>query len=126
MNLSEPNLQGEAPSSITEQQEHINENTTDINTQEPLYLRVANMGAGKSFGELALMYNTPRAATIKADEDCVLLRLDRVSYQKIVAFFKVRVGIRAEGQVRGKRVVKIGVRLTILEGRCLFQFVTRS
>ena len=37
-------------------------------------LHVASYGQGKSFGELALMYNTPRAASVKAEDDCVLLR----------------------------------------------------
>ncbi|RYG65380.1 cyclic nucleotide-binding domain-containing protein [archaeon] len=31
-----------------------------------------SLGPGSSFGELALMYNTPRAASIKTTGDCVL------------------------------------------------------
>lgn len=30
-----------------------------------------------AFGELALMYNSPRAASIKADSECILFSLDR-------------------------------------------------
>lgn len=41
-------------------------------------------GPGGAFGELALMYNAPRAATIIAKEDCVLASLDRESFNKIV------------------------------------------
>ncbi|CAB3980715.1 cAMP-dependent kinase type II regulatory subunit-like isoform X2 [Paramuricea clavata] len=37
-----------------------------------------------SFGELALMYNTPRAATIVATSDGILWALDRVTFRKIV------------------------------------------
>eukprot|EP00118_Oscarella_pearsei_P010012 m.59453 g.59453 ORF g.59453 m.59453 type:complete len:166 (+) comp34883_c0_seq37:541-1038(+) len=37
-----------------------------------------------SFGELALMYNTPRAATIIAKEAGILWALDRVTFRKIV------------------------------------------
>ena len=37
-----------------------------------------------SFGELALMYNAPRAATIKAAEDGILWALDRVSFRMIL------------------------------------------
>jgi len=37
-----------------------------------------------SFGELALMYNTPRAATIVAASEGVLWALDRVTFRKIV------------------------------------------
>ncbi|XP_065829710.1 cAMP-dependent protein kinase type II regulatory subunit-like isoform X2 [Oscarella lobularis] len=37
-----------------------------------------------SFGELALMYNTPRAATIICREDGVLWALDRTTFRRIV------------------------------------------
>lgn len=37
-----------------------------------------------SFGELALMYNTPRAATIVASSEGVIWALDRVIFRKIV------------------------------------------
>jgi len=37
-----------------------------------------------SFGELALMYNTPRAATIVAASEGVIWALDRVTFRKIV------------------------------------------
>jgi cAMP-dependent protein kinase regulator len=39
---------------------------------------------GESFGELALLYNAPRAATIIADEDCLLWVLDRNTFNHIV------------------------------------------
>jgi CRP-like cAMP-binding protein len=39
---------------------------------------------GGSFGELALMYNAPRAATIRATSDGVLWALDRVSFRSIL------------------------------------------
>ena len=47
-------------------------------------------GSG-SFGELALMYNTPRAATIVAKTDGKLWTVDRVTFKRIVlreAFLK--------------------------------------
>ncbi len=37
-----------------------------------------------AFGELALMYNAPRAASIKADSNCVLYSLDRETFNNIV------------------------------------------
>lgn len=39
---------------------------------------------GESFGELALLYNAPRAASIKAKEACVLFSLDRECFNSIV------------------------------------------
>jgi cGMP-dependent protein kinase len=43
---------------------------------------------GKSFGELALMYNTPRAASIKASTECKLWSIDRNTYRNIIQFYK--------------------------------------
>lgn len=37
-----------------------------------------------SFGELALMYNCPRAATVTADTDGVIWALDRMTFRKII------------------------------------------
>jgi cAMP-dependent protein kinase regulator len=39
---------------------------------------------GESFGELALMYNTPRAASILAMEDCITWAMDRLTFRKVV------------------------------------------
>jgi len=39
---------------------------------------------GEVFGELALLYNSPRAATIKAKTDCFLWTLDRETFNNIV------------------------------------------
>jgi len=45
--------------------------------------QVLKYAAGASFGELALMYNAPRAATIRADSNCVIWVLDRKVYTAI-------------------------------------------
>jgi len=49
---------------------------------EPTFLK--NYEPGESFGELALLYNAPRAATIKAVEQSVLFALDRETFNHIV------------------------------------------
>merc|ERR1719262_1988803 len=40
--------------------------------------------AGDVFGELALLYNCPRAANVDATEKCVLWQLDRETFNHIV------------------------------------------
>lgn len=39
---------------------------------------------GEAFGELALLYNAPRAATIKANSDSILFALDRECFNNVV------------------------------------------
>ena len=39
---------------------------------------------GSSFGELALLYNCPRAATVKAVEDCTVWVLQRAAFNSLV------------------------------------------
>lgn len=45
---------------------------------------VVTITPGGSFGELALIYGTPRAATIKAKTDVKLWAIDRVTYRRIL------------------------------------------
>ena len=47
-------------------------------------MRVASSGPGSSFGELALMYNAPRAATVISAEPSVLWQLDRITFRRIL------------------------------------------
>ncbi|KAI2769398.1 camp-dependent protein kinase regulatory subunit [Daldinia loculata] len=47
--------------------------------------RVGTIQPGGSFGELALMYNAPRAATVtSAEPGCTLWALDRVTFRRIL------------------------------------------
>ncbi|GAA5887815.1 hypothetical protein JCM5296_001776 [Sporobolomyces johnsonii] len=46
--------------------------------------KVAQYGPGGSFGELALMYNAPRAATVVATSRATMWALDRVTFRTIL------------------------------------------
>jgi len=46
--------------------------------------KVGTCKSGMSFGELALMYNAPRAATVIANEDSTVWALDRISFRTIL------------------------------------------
>lgn len=46
---------------------------------------VAKRGKGTCFGELALMYNSPRAATVTAATDSVVWVVDRFTFRRIVS-----------------------------------------
>jgi cAMP-dependent protein kinase regulator len=46
--------------------------------------KVTGYERGGSFGELALLYNSPRAATIVATTDTVLWALDRISFRSVI------------------------------------------
>lgn len=47
--------------------------------------KVGTIEAGGSFGELALMYNAPRAATVvSAESNCTLWALDRLTFRRIL------------------------------------------
>jgi len=61
--------------------------------------------SGSSFGELALMYGSPRAATIRAKSDCILWFIDRRDFKGITGSHKQR---REEIILDTLRKVKIG------------------
>ncbi|KAL3690401.1 hypothetical protein R1sor_016710 [Riccia sorocarpa] len=46
--------------------------------------KVKQYSSGESFGELALLHNAPRAATVKASTDCVLWAVDRSTFRAIM------------------------------------------
>jgi cAMP-dependent protein kinase regulator len=55
---------------------------------EPTFLK--RYQAGEAFGELALLYNAPRAATITSDDECLLYALDRSTFNHIVKDAAIR------------------------------------
>lgn len=52
-----------------------------VRAQPVVHVQVKFMGPGESFGELALMYSTPRTATCKAVTKARLWALDRISFK---------------------------------------------
>lgn len=46
--------------------------------------KVSTAGPGSSFGELALMYNAPRAATVISTTASILWQLDRITFRRIL------------------------------------------
>ena len=51
-------------------------------SKEEVFLK--KYGEGDSFGELALLYNTPRAASIKSSAHSILWSLDRSTFNYII------------------------------------------
>lgn len=49
---------------------------------EPTFLKTYQ--PGEAFGELSLLYNAPRQASIIANEECLLWKLDRETFNHIV------------------------------------------
>jgi zinc transporter ZupT len=48
-------------------------------------LPIAEVGEGGVFGEMALLSGAPRTATIRADSDCDLLRIEKTDFDRLLA-----------------------------------------
>jgi len=55
---------------------------------DPTFLK--RYESGEAFGELALLYNAPRAATITSDGESLLYVLDRATFNHIVKDAAIR------------------------------------
>ena len=53
-----------------------------VNSSEHRLLKV--LRAGEFFGEMALIHNAPRAATVTASADLVVLELDKVAFERVL------------------------------------------
>lgn len=71
---------------------------------EPTNMLTYANGSGATFGELALMYNAPRAATVRASTDVKVWALDQVTFKSITVG---SVQQRYERQIEFLRNVKI-------------------
>ncbi|KAL6931662.1 hypothetical protein ACO0R3_003127 [Hanseniaspora guilliermondii] len=47
-------------------------------------MKLGEAGRGATFGELALMYNSPRQATVRSKTPCKMYLLDRITFKKIL------------------------------------------
>ncbi|GMT35134.1 hypothetical protein PFISCL1PPCAC_26431 [Pristionchus fissidentatus] len=80
-------VQKKAGETIIEQGEEgdnfyvIEKGTVDVFVNSEFMLSISD---GGSFGELALIYGTPRAATVIAKTDVYLWAIDRISYRRIL------------------------------------------
>jgi CRP-like cAMP-binding protein len=54
-----------------------------VQGKEP-YVLLRSKGAGESFGELAMMYDTTRNATVKSTTNALLWAVDRVTFKAIL------------------------------------------
>ena len=61
---------------------------------------------GEAFGELALLYNAPRAATITSDNDSVLYALDRQTFNHIVKDAAIRKRDKYESFLKSVELLK--------------------
>jgi CRP-like cAMP-binding protein len=69
---------------IRESQTFLKRSTKQTQNEQPLFIEAVQLKAGKSFGELALIKNKPRAATIKCLEDCHFAVMSQADYNKVL------------------------------------------
>ena len=72
---------------------------------------VSSLQTGHSFGELALMYNTPRAATVIAKTDVVAWTIDRPDFRLILAH---HAKLRSESNIKLLQEVKLSAEIKFI------------
>ena len=80
-------------------------------------------GSGAAFGELALMYNAPRAATVRASTDVKVWALDQTVFRSIVVGSSAK---RMDAQINFLKEVKVLNNLTEKERREVADALTRK
>ena len=76
----------------------------DNKANQQIYLKT--YVPGESFGELALLYNAPRAASIQAETDCILFSLDRECFNNIVKDATMKKRARYEQFLLGVEILQ--------------------
>ena len=60
---------------------------------------VTTYGPGGSFGELALLYDAPRAASVKATSKCLIFKLGRIHFRNLVSSAVAKSKVHLEGKL---------------------------
>ena len=68
----------------------MDENEASGNKNDVVNMVVGYLSEGKAFGELALIYQSPRAATIRAETDCMLWKVERSWYRGLLGQIRKR------------------------------------
>ena len=55
-----------------------------------LFIEVAHLGPGQSFGELALLNNEPRQATITCETECHFAIINKEEYDRVLKKIETR------------------------------------
>ena len=61
---------------------------------------LANLGPGDFFGEMALLNDEPRSATVEATTNCSFLLMDRKTFTRLLGPLRQLLDAIADGRVR--------------------------
>ena len=73
--------------------------------------KVATLSVGDHFGEIALLHEAPRTATIRTLVPCILISLGRAEFGELLEEspeLRAMVAVQAESRLRGLSAVKAG------------------